>query len=178
MNKEQEGKYRDFINRLPRGACGMVDIWKGCCKANGINTEEPMETNGAPEWVIEIMRTGKSVRCKVWDGHIKYGFGYAYITGYDINEFASFIGYSDNENESGSYDRWIHAVPILAWTPKEGEAVFCFGDKTGITIEKVRMVADNLVWTINLKGEASRSWDYDRVKPFDASNIGKTWSDI
>jgi hypothetical protein len=146
--------------------------WEDCLRANGINTEDPMETNGAPEWVIEMFRTGKPIACRVCDANGKGKD--AYIMGYTVGAFP----YRDT---SGTH--WEHAEPIPAWTPKEGEAVFALDGRDRIHVGKIT-TTHPLGWDEEYRygvtcqdGEYSL-WRFNNLKPFDASKIGKPWSEL
>jgi len=171
MNKEQDAKYRNFMDNLTRSACHAKDIWIGCCAANGINTEEPVkdETTAAPEWVIEMMRTGKAVRCKVWDTnesnkaeHLIIG----YLTNYPLPYFC----------DQGT--AWKHAEPIPAWRPQDGEAVLfrhrenvgCEWESSLGTFSKGKIYFGNHKVTAMLLVFKEFDGDF--------SKIGKPWSEI
>jgi hypothetical protein len=174
MNKEQEAKFEAFdAMTMPQSKNPKDDrrrIWQACCNANGINTEEPMETNAAPEWVIEMMRMGKAVRCNVGEGELPSPIEVD-IIGYRIKEKARY------RSTTGTW--WEHAEPIPAWQPQDGEAVFVLkGTDWDVHVARFSHVDEyNMIRVIMREGN-EHGFSRSLVKPFDASKIGKPWSEI
>jgi len=181
LNNEHEAKLEKFwhsssANNLSLNKCRVV--YEYITAQNGINTEEPVKEQpfsdltlgtpriwkdktypAAPEWVIEMMMTGKSVRCKCWDdckGHASYED----ITGYDLSSNYPFIG----ENQG-----WKHAEPTPEWDPKDGENVLWnnAGTSTLGYYEKGKVWNDTVYRPVGTL----------LLKPFsgDVADIGKPW---
>jgi len=176
MNKEQEAKFEEFDEKTVPVFSGNKKnerkwIWQACCKANGINTEEPVkdETIAAPEWVIEMMRTGRAVRCRAVNQTTNATMT---INGYQLDSTYPYLGYDD----SGEYDTWADVEPLPAWKPKDGEAVFA-GYGNGYVVGRIeRIVLD----VAHVHDTNCRTFTYNikDLKPFDASKIGKPWIEI
>jgi len=168
MNKEQEAKFEKwYCNPNYRFISQDVAraLWDLAHTVESINTEEPMETPAAPEWVIDMMLRGKPVRCKVWDGENDDPQD-VLIVGYVLS---SCIYYDDQERS------WKHAEPLPYWKPKEGEAVlYCGPDERAVAGVYSAGPIFECVHHSNMNGMARLSW----MRPFDASKIGKPWSEI
>jgi hypothetical protein len=173
MNKEQEGKTATFED-IKAFLIGKSNLYKSEYIQAAIvmlrkmfqdmPTEEPMETTAAPEWVIEMMRTGKEVRCKVWDTnksnkaeHLIIG----YLTNYPLPYFC----------DQGT--AWKHAEPISSWQPKDGDAVIY---RTGIGNTASGIFKRGRIYS----GENSYDAENARMLPFEnnESKVGHTWSEI
>jgi hypothetical protein len=169
MNKEQEYKFEKWWGPAITGEVQAREAWEACLTANGINTEEPVndETTAAPEWVIEMMRTGKAVRCRAWeDGGLIF---FRVIVGFCFDVEYSF--YDDHGST------WKHAEPIPAWHPKDGEAVFYQCDSIAHIGKMVTKESDGN-YSIRIVNGDIAIRDPMAVKPFDASKIGQPWSEI
>lgn len=67
--------------------------------------------------------------------------------------------------------------PVPAWVPKVGDPVFAvFGESTECRFSVARYEGNGRVTWPN--GRLSEVGEVDRCKPFDASKIGKPWSEI
>lgn len=179
MNKKQEAKFealwsQDITygeNDKPVARCYYE---AGLRDANGI-VEEPMRSmqsesypkdNSAPEWVIDMIRTGNPVQCKVWDD-CKEHASYDDISGYDL---------SSNYPFKGENQEWKHAEPIHAWKPKDGEAVFI---RTGRSDNIGQVISgDGETYKILRQDGTTERWALSSLKPFDASKISNPWSEI
>ena len=67
------------------------------------------------------------------------------------------------------------------WTPKEGEAVFARSMSTadGLSIVgRVTHYRGNFLWEVVYFNSNTGVWDLKDLKPFNASKIGKPWSEI
>ena len=67
------------------------------------------------------------------------------------------------------------------WTPKEGEAVFArslnHSDNLGL-VGRVTHYRGNFLWEVVYFNSSIGVWDLKDLKPFNASKIGKPWSEI
>lgn len=70
---------------------------------------------------------------------------------------------------------------ILAWKPKDGEVVFALDDKDRVhvaTIKKIEPRADGYNYGVLCQDGNYSLWRLRNLKPFDASKIGKPWSEL
>jgi hypothetical protein len=72
---------------------------------------------------------------------------------------------------------WSHAEPTPAWKPQDGEAVFVHDLNGNVLVGRIIEVGKQDAKCIGLKGVV---WElpFSAFKPFDASKIGKPWSEI
>ena len=165
MNKEQEAKFDEWYEAEGQYFTFRISAeksWSACLDSNGIGDTT---VSAAPEWVIDMMRTGKPVRCKVWDdGMIERDHR---IIGYRVVGEKPYI-----DNMSAS---WDHAEPISAWRPKDGEVVLY---NAGTDIAGIGTYIKGRVYHGNNSFDVVRSGA--RLKPFngDESKIGTSWSEI
>lgn len=130
------------------------------------------EKVGAPAWVVEMMRTGQPVLCRVGRNIVPYRlllmkteFKSIHVTGYDLK--SRFFIDIDGQH-------WDHAEPLSSWTPKEGEAVlYCYYDDDGDPVGCLGVFSGGKIY----HGTRVISVDVG-MKPFDAYKIGKPWSEI
>lgn len=177
MNKKQEDKleygYLFYSDKdLREGEKSVFRAgYEACLESNGIGeeTQEPSE-HGAPEWVIDMIRSGKPVRCKVWDDDEKTS-EIAMIDCYCMCNGGGEFRYSDVMGEP-----WKHAEPIPAWEPKDGEAVFA-RHGAGYIVGRVERVIMDVAHIHDTEGRTF-TYNVHDLKPFDASKIGKPWSEL
>ena len=167
MTKEQEEKFENWrmdnestyppYNRVAREA------WEACTKANGIGEDMKGKDDEsvAPQWVIDMIRTGKPVRCKVWDG-IEEVDKKVFVTGYDVKDIHPFC------DEYGT--TWHHAEPIPAWKPKDGEAV--------LTPVVGRSEIGYIKGGFMLVRGMTIPIEQAEMKPLDVDKLGDKWSEI
>jgi hypothetical protein len=148
--------------------CGCMMKHEGPCESSKVNP------SSAPEWVIEMMKTGKAVRCTIDGKHSRE------ITGYDIRSshpFKSCMRWYDSvrcqHHEDETY--YSKAEPIPAWTPKVGDAVFVRASQDNIAV--VSAIMSEKVNVIRQNGDRE-GWVKRSLKPFDASKIGLPWDEI
>ena len=167
MTPEQEEKFKAWIKRIKWGdiANSCKTAWIACLEANGIGEDVKGKDDeaAAPQWVIDMIRTGNPVRCKVWNGP-EYTGDTTFIDGYRIGAQYPFLG----------VQRWQYAEPIPAWKPKDGESVlFCDDDNHGRAM--AGFIRNGILYA---RGLMCADWEKrEKVKPFDASKIGKPWSE-
>ena len=172
MIPEQEGKFKAWIKRIKWGdiANSCKTAWIACLEANGIGEDVKGKDDeaAAPQWVIDMMRTGKPVRCRVWDEDEKGG-GESLVDGYCLCSGGGEYRYEDTMGTP-----WKHAEPIPAWKPKDGESVlFCDDDNHGRAM--AGFIRNGILYA---RGLMCADWEKrEKVKPFDASKIGKPWSE-
>ena len=177
MTPEQEEKFKAWIKRIKWGdiANSCKTAWIACLEANGIGEDVKGKDDeaAAPQWVIDMMRTGKPVRCRVWDEDEKGG-GESLVDGYCLCSGGGEYRYEDTMGTP-----WKHAEPIPAWKPKEGEAVFVVrGEDTDVSVCRFSHIDEKGIWrVVTVKGQEQGFTD-SLVKPFDASKIGKPWSEV
>jgi len=185
MTPEKEEKFEENKKRSTLDVISNIIKYEAIENAGGVGWAEHaakailewLEANGigftessAPAWVIYMMRTGKPVRCEVANDEEELERK-CYVTGYDIKAVDSF------SDEYGT--TWKYARPIPAWKPQDGEAVFFQCD----TVGHVGRVIENIVNDGFYYGLRASDGEYltrsiAGVKPFDASKIGKPWSEI
>lgn len=72
--------------------------------------------------------------------------------------------------------------PIPAWKPKADEAVFALDDKGRVHVAAIRNIDENAtdgyVYGVLCQDGDYSLWRLRNLKPFDASKIGKPWSEI
>jgi hypothetical protein len=125
--------------------------------------------HSAPDWVIEMMKTGKPVKCNVQNNIYK---SIENIVGYDIKN-KLYIA------ENGL--KWINAEPITEWKPQIGEAVFArykgLEGKYITVIGRVYKIKDDW-YHIKSVDDFNVFTVIAYIKPFNASSIGKKWEEI
>lgn len=199
MNKGQEEKLNDAYRKRNFNFLTSIsslnywkEAWQACLEANKIeSTEQAFATDAerddwirlhvepslssrskpsaVPPWVMEMFRTGKPVRCTVWDdpnvGHDRLVNGYHKGASHPfMTEGVASRGY------------WKHAepIPVPKWVPKEGEpCLFCDDDGRGMAgfIYNGHLYARGLMWADWKKNPSD-------VKPFDPAKIGLPWDQI
>lgn len=208
MDKKQGEKFEDFYKHTgySLGSKSYERIvWQACLEANGIggdgrsmDTEQSSrivdkdkesnlaDSNGAPEWVIDIMRTGKPVRCYVQryskdEGSLAFTRGRFKVTGYSIHKGFRAAGEWWDEaipEDKADTEKFKDKRPIPAWKPQDGEAVFVRQrDHVGAPWEiAYGTFSDGKVYF----GRHCMSAGLLCLKPFDGdySKIGKPWSEI
>lgn len=182
MNKEQNDKFEAWWNG-PQDE-GMVKIssfvgWAACLEANGIGedgrrmdtehgsriVDKSRESNLAEAIPEGYFKIGEEVEMKAGDEWVK---GRVWATN-KLDDFPSPMTASMSKPEL------VRRIP--AWKPKDGEAVFV-NLIEGIQVAKVLSADDgNVVQVLFSQGE-KRAVELARLKPLDASKIGKPWSEI
>lgn len=124
----------------------------------------------APDWVIEMMKTGKPVKCMV---RTDIGDKEIDIVGYSVSPREKYIATNGAE--------YTYAEPVTEWKPKQGDVVFAniWHGGTEMKVHKVviQEINDTNVEcfeTTPMTVKVSRS----SIKPFDASKIGNPWDEI
>lgn len=175
MTKKKEEKrermiskaFRERVASIPMPAYHIQeyrDGWIDCLDANGISDTTE---SAAPAWVIDMMRTGKPVRCKVWDDDAGAG-QHSAVDGYCLCTGGREYRYEDTDGTP-----WKHAEPIHAWKPKDGEAVLTrVFDKAEVGAFK-----DGHICIRDTKHRIEEV-GMDAIKPFNYSNVGRPWSEI
>lgn len=169
MDKTQEEKFEKFYDDEGQYFTfneSAKKVWQACLEANGIVEKPriPKWSSSAPEWVIDMMRTGNPVRCKVWDDISPGSETDVYVTGYDIKAVKPYC----DEFET----TWQHAEPIPAWKPKDGEQVIF-----------AKPEDDTVLLGVYYKGEIHcgdlyYTADGMRYAELDIAKLGKPWSEI
>ena len=133
--------------------------------------------HSAPDWVIEMMKTGKPVKCIV---NGKYE---DVITGYDIvsrNPYKSCKRWLSESLGREQQDETYYntAKPITEWKPQIGDAVFANYQTRVFIGTIIHNEYPFIAWKV--KEQSGRIYSYGKadIKPFDASKIGKPWSEI
>jgi hypothetical protein len=118
----------------------------------------------APDWVIEMMKTGEPVRCKCRADN-QANYEELMVCGYDISPGAKY------RTIGGRW--WPHAEPLPKWQPKDGEAVL-FGCSFMGKSTYAGVYFDGVVYFRDGNMAAA---DCTFI-PFNASQAGKPWSEV
>ena len=165
MTPEQEEKCVKFwgsskANNISLETCRRV--WRACLEANGIGEDVKGKDDGsaAPQWVIDMIRTGKPVWCRVWDD--EYEGEVRVIQGYILDAVYSY--------QDEFCVQWKYAEPIPAWKPKDGEAVLT----RVMDHAEAGYVKGGYLYVRSHRIPMEEA----ECKPFDESRLGWLWSEI
>lgn len=162
MNKEQEAKFREFNDEQEKydGTlhaafnCVRRNAWQACLEANGIG-EDPRIPDGYFKPGEDIEVQGDS---GLWH---KASIGIVY----------------GRLEKSAAENANLRRIP--EWNPRDDEVVFLkYAIDTDIAvIGRVTGSDGHFFKTIDQNGQTD-GYPIERIKPFDSSAIGKTWSEI
>lgn len=162
MTPEQEEKFKNWYyqpwDKSPTSqADGYAKCWQACLEANGIGEDvkgNPYRDKvDAPAFMPTID----------WASH-------PWATEVRI----AYCSESMRPDRIGDRIMTIKR-PVPAWKPKDGEAVlFCDDDNHGRAM--AGFIRNGILYA---RGLMCADWEKrEKVKPFDASKIGKPWSEI
>lgn len=181
MNKTQEEKFEKWFLQgdLLEDRRIALNAWQACLEANGIGEDyskppkAPCGHDADKPCDCELNREEP----RIPEGYFKIGEKLRFRKK-GREEWSNGTVYIHAQLASESY--WgddIEAIRIPSWNPKDGEAVFV-NLIEGIQVAKVLSADDgNVVQVLFSQGER-RAVELARLKPLDASKIGKPWSEI
>ena len=133
--------------------------WEACLKANALPLPPP--------------------ELKIPEGYYKPGEKVQIREGQDEWQSCE-IGFVYKNNAGQKYRSSFEILRKPAWTPKEGEAVFVRGANT-VFIGRIEILPDyrhTKAFYVRLASGDGWAAPVEHLKPFDASKIGKPWSEI
>lgn len=167
MDEKQKSKFltwcekRGFVHDNEEALRTMVGMgWQACLDANGIGEVPPGRDK--PDIPEGLYRIGEEVEAR--------GSGNLWYSGK--------IGVVIDKTRYGEFDN-IEVRRKPAWTPKVDEPVFIVrGGDSDVSVCKFSHVDEHEIWrVITVKGQ-EQGFTASLVKPFDASKIGRPWSEI
>lgn len=171
MDKTQEEKFEEWYDRdrhfLNKEV--MKSVWEACLEANGIGEDysnppnKPCGHESDKPCDCELNREEP----RIPDGYFKIGEKIECKT--RIHDWQEGVVVATCKSLQTELPEHVRRIP--AWVPKDGEAVLYHHPK-GISVAGV--YSDGRVYYDETYGAASK----EDMRPFNASKIGKPWSEI